>query len=56
MMYFNETLEPAAMVKAASEIAIPGGRENGDILAWLEEQELDVPAFAGRCLHRPSGA
>lgn len=56
MMYFNETLDPAMMAKAASRVAIPGGRENqnGDVLAWLGAQGIEAPVFAGRCLHLAS--
>lgn len=51
MDYFNENLKPEQIVKASRTIAVPGGRENGDVLTWLTENGLDVPEFNGRCLH-----
>lgn len=51
MKYFSENLNPAAMITASTRVAIPGGRESGDVSVWLEEQGLDTPVFNGRCLH-----
>ncbi len=52
MVYFSEQMPAQQMVQIAGSVAIPGGRENGDVLAWMAENGLDVPEFAGRCLHR----
>ncbi len=51
MNYFNENLEAEAIVRAASTIAVPKGRENGNVVEWMTEIGMDVPEFVGRRLH-----
>ena len=51
MNYYNQNQNAAEIFKAAQSVAIPGGRENGNIQEFLASQGTELPAMPGRCLH-----
>lgn len=52
MYWIEDTYTPEQIFKAANLVALPGGRENGDVRQWLAAQDVKIDGFAGRSLHR----
>ncbi|MDQ5886478.1 MAG: hypothetical protein QG628_875 [Patescibacteria group bacterium] len=51
MEYFNENMSTEEILNNARIIAVPGGRENGNVTAYLKTMGIDAPGITGRCLH-----
>ncbi len=51
MDYINENLSAKTILLSGQNIAVPGGRENGSVVEWLNKQGIEYTENNGRCLH-----
>lgn len=51
MEYLNTNVTTEQILLSANTIAIPGGRENGNVVEWMSSMGFEIPDMAGRCLH-----
>lgn len=51
MEYLNENMSTEEILNNAPIIAVPGGRENGNVIAFLQTMGIEAPGITGRCLH-----
>lgn len=53
MDYISERYSPETILKSAQRIAVPSGRESGNVQEWIEVVGWDYPRFEPEgCLHR----
>ena len=51
MDYINESYGAETILKSGQVIAVPSGREQGNVVDYFESIGWEYPQFAGRCLH-----
>lgn len=51
MDYINNNVSTQQILLSANTIAVPGGRENGNVIEWMSSMGLECPVVTGRCLH-----
>lgn len=52
MDYINSSNSTTEILRYAQTIALPGGRESGNVKEYLATMDFTIPDLPGRCLHR----